>query len=376
MITGHTTSTVPAPEDRRRPYWAVLGADLGAVTSYSEALTEASLNWGLRTTQLDPSLIVHLEPETPSDEHPDSGEGGGLTAAAVTAPGRRLLIRDDTNVVLGMVGSRSQPVSNTDIFAVTDVLADRGARWVAGGAVDHGRTCFMLMRPRHSAITVTDAAGNTEQILVDVQIRTGHGGSESLSYELRATRSVRNTSIAVRANSSMFPGVDPVIRVRHTASASTRMQDAAAMIATAARYTDGFAKVARQLIATPMSAYQFGQVLDMLWPKPRPKVYGDFEDHIVPAARAKDDAAYERRIRNWAARRGAVIALFDNEPFAANSAYDAFVSVAHYLEWGRAARGRTMQQAAADRAFNDVARDDRSRLLSVLLNPKLRSTLN
>lgn len=363
MIAGTSAPTAPIAIRQGRPYWAVLGADLDEVTTYEQALAQAGLDWGLLTTPMNPAVVVDAVPSGDTEAEPE--------AVIATAPDRRLLIHAGTHAILGMVGSRSEPVTNAESFAVTEVLADRGARWVAGGTVDHGRTCFMLMRPRHSTITVTDADGNVEQILVDVQIRTGHGGKESLSYELRATRETHQTSVAVKASSSMFPGVDPVIRVRHTASAATRMQDASAMLASAARYTDGFAKVARKLIGTPLSAVGFGRMLDVLWPKPQPKSYGDFEDRVDPANRAKDDAAHERRVKNWEARRAAVVGLFKAEAFAADTGYCAFVSVARYLEWGRAARGRTTEQAAASRAFNDTARDDRSRALALLLDPQL-----
>lgn len=340
----------PATPSARRSFWVTLGTDLTGADSYDQALAAAHLDWTTTLTDADPALTVPID--------------GNLIAA--TAPDRRLLIRSDTSAVLGMVGSRYTPVDNRDVFAVTELLAEHGATWVAGGPRDHGRTCFMLMRPADSTITVVDRTGNTDSIHCDALVRTGHGGTESLSYEIRATRKITSTSVAIMASSNSFPGMDPAIQVRHTASAPDRVSDAQQILSRTSRYMTGFARIAQKLVATPVGSQQLLAVVDGLWPRPK----RNSDVHPINADAAASAAkAHTRRMQKWEDRRGRILGAFQREKFAAGTAYAAFITIADYLEWGVPTRGEERSVAVAKRAFADTARSLRSRALSQLLNP-------
>lgn len=341
-----TSTDTAVDTDHRVAFWERIGASLAEAGSYDEALETAGLDWGLTITEPSPGFTIDF--------------GAGPVEA--TVPDRRFLLRSDTHTVLGVVGSRYTPVTNRDVFAVTELLANAGATWVAGGARDHGRTCFMLMRPPASTLTVRDKHGNTDRINVDVQIRTGHGGTESLSYEIRATRTVTSTSVSV--STSSFPGMDPAILVRHTASAPDRVHDAKQILARAARYVQGFGQIATKLVSTPVGTAQLLKLADQLWPKP--SVHGARALNAEAAEAAQKRLA--RRMKRWEDRRDLLTQKFRDQRFAPLTAYAAFNTVADYLEWGAPARG-DRSEAAARRAFDDAARAHRSRALSVLLNP-------
>ena len=331
---------------RRRHYWETLGTDLRAAMSYDDALAAAGLDWGLIVTEMSPKAALAIN--------------GDLVNAV--AADRRFVLRDDTNLILGMVGSIYTGVDNRSAFSVTEHLHRMGAVWVAGGETDSGRTAFMLMRPLGSVVTVTDRQGRTDQINVDVQIGAGHGGAASLTYEIRATRAVQATSLAV--SSSSFPGIDPSITVRHTSSAPDRVKDAKTIMARSARYVLGFTQIAQKLVATPAGRVEVLRVIDAMFPKPKRELVDAADDLGVLRA----DRRAASRTKRWTARREEIVARFLAQEFAPGTGYAAFVSIAEYLEWGAPCKG-DRAAAAAKRAFLDKSRDLRSKALSVLLNP-------
>lgn len=348
MTTALTLAAQPAldTDNRRRHYWETLGNDLAGAMSYDEALTVAGLDWGLLMTEMSPKAALALD--------------GDLVNAV--AADRRFVLRDDTNLILGMVGSIYTPVDNRSAFSVTQHLHRMGAAWIAGGETDSGRTAFMLMRPLGSVVTVTDKQGRTDKINVDVQIGTGHGGTGSLTYEIRATRAVQATSLAV--SSSSFPGLDPSITVRHTSSAPDRVKDAKTIMTRSARYVLGFTQIAQKLVATPVGRSEVLRVVDAMFPRPK----RDLVDAADEIGVLRADRLAAARVKRWTARREEIIARFQAQVFAPGTAYAAFVSIAEYLEWGAPCKG-DRAVAAAKRAFLDKSRDLRSKALSVLLNP-------
>lgn len=110
--------STPLKVTNRVPFDAQIGTDISGATDVSDALRIAGLDWGL-IDMPSPTLAVFGE--------------DGITN--VTMPDRRLIVRDDTNVVLSTVGSRYVPLSNAEVYAVADHARNLGARFSAAGEV-------------------------------------------------------------------------------------------------------------------------------------------------------------------------------------------------------------------------------------------------
>lgn len=344
-----------------RPYWDRLGHPLGTAVTYQEALRLAGLDWGITTSGQSPTITTPITVDTTGATIPSDA----VEQVTASIPDRTLVMRADTNVVLGLVGARYTPVDNATAFAITAALAETGARWVSGGALDYGRTCFMLMQPQGSAITITDRDRNTDTIDVMVQIRAGHGGHESMTYAMRGTRRTTSAQVAVHL-AHEFPGLDPAISVRHTASANHRVTQANALLARSARYVTGFKQAARRLIDTPLTRTDLLAITEQVWAKPEKET----DPTVVALNAAAVTAAnhrHELRMERWTARRNQLLALFDQETFAANTAYAAFMAISEYLEWHQTARAADVNERIARRAFNDESLAVRSRVLRKLI---------
>lgn len=355
MTSLALTLVTPDQSPRRKTYWEYLGHDITSASSYNAALETCELSWSLAATG-----------------DPDDGQATSVVAYIDGMPrnadlmGRRLVFRDDTWAVLGLVGRVHENVDNHETFATAEILVQNsGAKYLAGGEKNGGRNVFMLLRPATGSITLRDRTGATETIEAVIHILSGHGGAASLTYEVRTNRARNNVTVSMSLPHNEFPGIDPQIRIRHTKSAHARIEEAREIVSASTRYITGITQVAQNLIGSTVTAYNFEVLIGRLWKKPEPPLLD-----ANAADATKKNKGFERRIEMWTTRRDALMSAFTSETFAKNTAWAAYVTIAEYLEWGTDARSKSAQEAAADRAFEDKYRGLRAHALALLMTPE------
>ena len=127
-------------------------------------------------------------------------------------------VRTDTNIVLGVVGSRYEPVQNKDCFSFFDPLIERDeAVYHTAGVLGKGEKIWLLAKlPDY--IRVGKKGDPIEKYLL---LYNSHDGSSKIRCKLTAIRVVCNNTL-----SSALSGSDQEVQIKHTASAIEKLQEA------------------------------------------------------------------------------------------------------------------------------------------------------
>ncbi len=350
----HTPSGNDARDDFPA-FWNRLGCDISQASSLSEAMRLGALDW---TVSVHPAAGM-----TATKVHNAGTESETREVIETSIPGRWLVVHDSTNVTLSVVGSVYKPYQNEVVFAPGEHLSQRGASFVAGGAFNHGRTTFMMMKPAGGDVTVTTPTG-VDTIRVDVMMSTSHDGSQLMQYEMRATRVHRNTTTTMSLPS--IPGLRPVMTARHTEfGGKEALKEAEKMLRQHASYVDAFAGVVQRLADTPVSTGQFRSLVEEVLPMPAPVATALrtlTEDELPETTRAA--------LARWRSKVNSLVAKFADDETAPNTAYGAYIVLADYTEHDkptRASKGTTREYAKAVRSYYDQARSFRNKVAAQLL---------
>jgi len=129
-------------------------------------------------------------------------------------------VRTDTNVVLGVVGSRYEPVQNRDAFSFFDPLvgSDRSeAIYHTAGVLGRGEKIWLLAKlPDY--IKVGKKGDPIEKFVL---LYNSHDGSSVVRCKLTPIRVVCNNTLT-----AALSGAEQEVRIRHTPSATEKLQEA------------------------------------------------------------------------------------------------------------------------------------------------------
>lgn len=314
-----TVATRPAVE---------IGVNLRSVTDIETAITTAGLDWGL-TIRPATDLTIFDE--------------DGLTSTSI--PGMRLVMRDDNNVTLGVVGGKYATVDNRSVFSMGQHVLEQGGKLVSGGALDYGRKVFMKFALPDAEIKVA----GVDLVTFGVTIRASHDGSGNVFAGVEATRLACTNGMTTK-----IKGVPNEFKLRHTASAETRMVEARAVLQGAVRYAKEFVAAADVMFDTKMTLGAFKNYINAIWPHPT------------------GDEANGRAATLWATRQSELVQLFkfaETNKIGRGTEWAAYNAVTEYLDWAapvRATAGRTSDEARARRQFdnsNQAVKDEAFALL-------------
>lgn len=182
------TGTVP---------WHQLGRKLDKPATAAEAMEAANLDYTVVKRPL--KAIIH------SRQFAD-------------VPNAFATVRSDSNVVLGVVGSRYEPVQNRDAFAFFDPLVDRDeAIYHTAGVLGRGEKIWLLAKlPDY--IRVGKKGDPVEKFVL---LYNSHDGSSVVRCKLTPVRVVCNNTL-----SAALKGAEQEVRIKHTQSAQEKLQEA------------------------------------------------------------------------------------------------------------------------------------------------------
>ena len=142
----------------------VRGGTAVEATSARDAATQAGLNWTVRTGVLEAvstPLII--------DQH------GVTPATYVEVPKKQAILRNDTNAVIGIVGTKYKMVQNMEVFNALDTLVDSGdARYTAAGEFNGGSNIWMMLELPQGINVANDPHA------AFLLVKTSHDGSSSV----------------------------------------------------------------------------------------------------------------------------------------------------------------------------------------------------
>lgn len=147
--------------------------------------------------------------------------------ADVDAPGLRFgpdhaaIVRTDTRDVLGIVGGRYTPIQNDEKFRFFDPIVRSGrATLETAGALGRGEKVWVLAKSVTAEVVPGDPV---ESYLL---LAGSHDGTSAITVLPTGVRVVCQNTLGVALS-----GKEPRLTIRHTASASRRLEDAGRVMA-------------------------------------------------------------------------------------------------------------------------------------------------
>ena len=173
--------------------WHSLGTKLDKPATADEAIQAAHLDFTVEKYQLK---------TTPNDLSVDS---------------HFATVRTDTSEVLGVVGSRYEPIQNRDAFTTFDALVGEGeAIYHTAGALGKGERIWILAKlPDYIRVNGNDLV---EKYLLLVN---SHDGSSTVRVKLTPIRVVCENTLSLALS-----GAEQEVHIRHTLNAKEKLKEA------------------------------------------------------------------------------------------------------------------------------------------------------
>jgi len=254
------------------------------------------------------------------------------------------------NDVLGVVGERYVPMQNEDLFDFGDLMLDGGGRWETAGSIKGGRQVFGSLALERE--TVLDPNGVGDKVNTYLLINTSHDGSVAIQASITPVRVVcANTLNLALSAVTGKKAVKQSFKIRHTATASGKVQQAREALGLANTYMDEFDIMAKSMIETEISKAKFDEIVALAYPAPKGEdKKGSFKKH-----NSKIDLINS-------------IYVGDYNNTIAGTKWGAFNALTERLDWYRSARGGNNESILASASgFDPMINAEKNRLLKLVL---------
>jgi phage/plasmid-like protein (TIGR03299 family) len=246
------------------------------------------------------------------------------TTDGISIPGRKAVVRTDTNAVLGVVGSSYVPVQNRQAFGFLDAIAaDGGIRYHTAGALRRGEQIWLLGK-LSGQIRVKGSDDLTEKYLL---LSNSHDGSSALRVFFTPIRVCCSNTLAMADRSGKGEG----IAIRHQGDLPAKVREAQEVLGLARRYYDDLELRIDFLAGHHPTAAQLARYFEALYPDPA--------EGSNSRAKNVRDSLYNLFERG----KGQEI------PAIRHSAWVAFNSVTEFVDHHRSTRGRTDHDRGSNR---------------------------
>ena len=314
----------------REPAWHGLGTVFTEEVNTSKMLELAHLdNWNVRL------------------------EDVAIPAGFQSDKGYSFVVRDNPFVdeqkdVLGVVGERYVPLQNEELFDFGDLLLDNGGRWETAGSIKGGRVVFGSLALERE--TVLDKDGVADKVNTYLLINTSHDGSVAIQASITPVRVVCANTLNLALGSRGRGGsVKQSFKIRHTQTASGKVQTAREALGLANAYMDEFDKMAQAMIETEITKAQFDKIVELAYPAPEKDAKGAVKKHTNKVDMLQ------------------AIYFGDYNNTIAGTAWGAFNALTERLDWYRSARGGSNESIlAAASGFDPVITAEKNRLLKIV----------
>jgi phage/plasmid-like protein (TIGR03299 family) len=239
----------------REPAWHGLGEVFTEEVSTAEMLKKAKLDkWNVRLED------VEIPTQFESDKN------------------YSFVVRDNPFIkgnkdILGVVGERYVPLQNEELFDFADNMLDNGGRWETAGSIKGGRVVFGALALERE--TVIDPNGVSDKVNTYLLVNTSHDGSIAIQASITPVRVVcANTLNLALGQRGRNGSVKQSFKIRHTQTASGKVQIAREALGLANAYIDEFSLMANKMIQTEVSKKKFDEIVLALYPQPKETAKG------------------------------------------------------------------------------------------------------
>ena len=315
----------------REPAWHQLGTVFNEEVSTAEMLELAHLNdWDVR-----------LEPvEIPDGFNSDKS----YNYVTRTNPFDR-----SQNDVLGVVGERYRILQNEELFDFGDALLHGGGRWETAGSIKGGRQVFGSLALERE--TVLDPSGVGDKVNTYLLVNTSHDGSIAIQASVTPVRVVcANTlNLALGGGVGRHRGIKQSFKIRHTQTASGKIQAAREALGLANVYMDEFDKLAQEMIQQEISNDKFQDIIRLAYPEP--------------------EADKKGALAKWSNKIDQIEQIYVG-PYnntIAGTAWGALNALTERIDWHRQGRKGTNEAVLAGASgFDPMVNSEKNRLLQVV----------
>lgn len=275
-----------------KPAWHGLGKNLGRKLTAEEALKEGHLDFEVVKRPI----------------YWEAADG-----EKILLPKKYATVREDRDIMLGVVGDKYTILQNKSVFSLFDPLISEGeAVYDTGGVLGDGQTVWVAMKlPAHLKV-----AGKDEIELYLVGTSTHDGSGSALGF-LSPIRTVcQNTlKMAIGANAGM-------VRIRHLASAEAKLKEAHRILGISNQLAGEMEEIFNSLAGQKVTSRDEKSFIETLFPIP-PVPEGQDDYKRKPSAltyREEVLEAYETGVGQQAIR---------------GTKWGLFNGVTHWLDHGR-----------------------------------------
>ena len=255
----------------------------------------------------------------------------------------------EQNDVLGVVGERYVPLQNEDLFDFGDLMLDGGGRWETAGSIKGGRQVFGSLALERE--TVLDPNGVGDKVNTYLLINTSHDGSVAIQASITPVRVVcANTLNLALGQRGRNGSVKQSFKIRHTATASGKVQQAREALGLANAYMDEFDVMAKNMIETEISKAKFDEIVALAYPAPTG------EDK---------KGSHKKHDNKIDLIQSIYVGEYNNT--ISGTKWGAFNALTERLDWYRTARGGSNESIlAAASGFDPVTTAEKNRLLKLV----------
>ena len=309
----------------REPAWHNLGTVFNEEVTTSEMLKLAHLdNWN-----------VHLDDVTlPAPSH--------RNYFAVVRTNPFDTTKKDT---LGIVGERYNVLQNEDLFSFGDNILDGGGRWETAGSIKNGTVVFGSLALEREA--VIDSEGVADKVKTYLLVHTSHDGSVAIQASITPVRVVCQNTLNLAIGGKR--GAKQSFKIRHTQTASGKVQAAREALGLANKYMDEFDKMANELYQLEVNDKQFFDIITAAYPKPEKDAKGSFT--------------------KWENKIDLLNSIYTGPTnnMIAGTGWGALNALTERLDWYRTARGGNGESiAAAASGFDAMINAEKNRLTKIV----------
>jgi phage/plasmid-like protein (TIGR03299 family) len=235
--------------------------------------------------------------------------------------------------VLGVVGSKYEPVQNEDSCDLLDALVDEsGAHFETAGALRGGRDTFVTMK-LPTAMDFDGRDGSTDRTEFYLAALNSHDGSSAFRFLVSPVRIV-----CANTQSAAIGSAKASFAIRHTGGARASISEARAALKLSWRYIEAFEAEAAALYAQPMDTEQMR--------------------HFAHTLLEVESATSQATARHRRERAHGIVTQWTSSPTItpiAGTRWAAYNAVTEYLDHVVPVRGaRTSTEASAARALRGV----------------------
>lgn len=230
-------------------WWDLLGERVTGAQSVQDVLLAAHLDWTVDK--------VPLYVPTPNGIIPANGIKPGSLVNPQAVESHVAIVRNDTQQILGIVGSGYQPLQNLDALQWADTLLGEGAMFESAGGLGQGERIWLLARVPKADFVVGKADEHKTYLL----ITTSHDGSLATT--------IKQTTIRVVCQNTLTQALQDgkaAIRIKHTRSADERMRQARCMIQAACTGSEMLAERLNALAQRKVTRKNVEDILGKLFP--------------------------------------------------------------------------------------------------------------